>query len=81
MARTSKMNMIMHGDGHVGVYLHDGLLNVGGVYDSSFDIVLINPPLVLMWRRICVSLILMCQRKRERIIYKTFRFGIFRACL
>ena len=38
------MNMIMHGDGHVGVYLHDGLLNVGGVYDSSFDIVLINPP-------------------------------------
>ena len=44
MARTSKMNMIMHGDGHVGVYLHDGLLNVGGVYDSSFDIVLINPP-------------------------------------
>lgn len=44
MARTSKMNMIMHGDGHVGVYLHDGLLNVGGVYDNRFDIVLINPP-------------------------------------
>ncbi len=44
MARTSKMNMIMHGDGHVGVYLHDGLLNVGGVYDNNFDIVLINPP-------------------------------------
>ena len=44
MARTSKMNMIMHGDGHVGVYLHDGLLNVGGVYNNRFDIVLINPP-------------------------------------
>lgn len=44
MARTSKMNMIMHGDGHVGVYLHDGLLNIGGVYDNRFDIVLINPP-------------------------------------
>lgn len=44
MARTSKMNMIMHGDGHVGVYLHDGLLNVGGVFDNRFDIVLINPP-------------------------------------
>lgn len=44
MARTSKMNMIMHGDGHVGVYLHDGLLNVGGVYDERFDVVLINPP-------------------------------------
>ena len=44
MARTSKMNMIMHGDGHVGVYLHDGLINVGGVYDNNFDVVLINPP-------------------------------------
>ena len=44
MARTSKMNMIMHGDGHVGVYLHDGLLNVGGVYDNRFDVILINPP-------------------------------------
>lgn len=44
MARTSKMNMIMHGDGHVGVYLHDGLINVGGVYDDNFDVILINPP-------------------------------------
>ncbi|MCD8295047.1 MAG: N-6 DNA methylase [Clostridia bacterium] len=44
MARTSKMNMIMHGDGHVGVYLHDGLINVGGVYDNRFDVILINPP-------------------------------------
>ena len=44
MARTAKMNMIMHGDGHVGVYQHDGLLNVGGVYDDRFDVILINPP-------------------------------------
>lgn len=44
MVRTSKMNMIMHGDGHVGVYRHDGLTNVGGVYDNRFDVVLINPP-------------------------------------
>ena len=44
MARTSKMNMIMHGDGHVGVYLHDGLINVGGVYNNNFDVILINPP-------------------------------------
>lgn len=44
MARTAKMNMIMHGDGHVGVYLHDGLLNVGHVEDGRFDVVLINPP-------------------------------------
>lgn len=44
MARTSKMNMVMHGDGHLGVYLHDGLLNVGGVYEGRFDAILINPP-------------------------------------
>lgn len=44
MARTSKMNMIMHGDGHVGVYFHDGLINVGGIYNGRFDVVLINPP-------------------------------------
>lgn len=44
MARTAKMNMIMHGDGHVGVYHHDGLFNVGGVFNNRFDVVLINPP-------------------------------------
>ena len=44
MARTAKMNMIMHGDGHVGVYLHDGLLDVAKVKDGCFDVVLINPP-------------------------------------
>ena len=40
MARTAKMNMVMHGDGHVGVYQHDGLLNVGGVFENRFDAVL-----------------------------------------
>lgn len=44
MARTSKMNMIMHGDGHVGVYLNDGLLDVGNVKEGMFDVILINPP-------------------------------------
>lgn len=44
MARTSKMNMIMHGDGHVGVYQHDGLLNVGAIKENMFDVILINPP-------------------------------------
>lgn len=44
MARTAKMNMIMHGDGHVGVYLHDGLLDVKNVTKGRFDVVLINPP-------------------------------------
>jgi type I restriction enzyme M protein len=44
MARTSKMNMIMHGDGHGGVHHHDGFLNVNGIFESRFDIVLMNPP-------------------------------------
>jgi type I restriction enzyme M protein len=44
MARTSKMNMIMHGDGHGGVHHHDGFLNVNGIFENRFDIVLTNPP-------------------------------------
>ena len=44
MARTSKMNMIMHGDGHLGVYCHDGLFDVGGAENGKFDVILINPP-------------------------------------
>lgn len=44
MARTSKMNMIMHGDGHGGVHFHDGFLNVNGIFEERFDIVLTNPP-------------------------------------
>lgn len=44
MARTSKMNMIMHGDGHGGVHHHDGFINVNGVFEGRFDIVLTNPP-------------------------------------
>ncbi|RPH62301.1 MAG: SAM-dependent DNA methyltransferase, partial [Chloroflexi bacterium] len=44
MARTSKMNMIMHGDGHGGVHHHDGFINVNGIFEERFDIVLTNPP-------------------------------------
>ena len=44
MARTSKMNMIMHGDGHGGVHHHDGLLNVNGIFEERFDMILTNPP-------------------------------------
>lgn len=40
MARTAKMNMIMHGDGHGGVHHHDGLLNVNGVFENRFDVIL-----------------------------------------
>jgi len=44
MARTAKMNMIMHGDGHGGVHHHDGLLNINGIFNNRFDIIFTNPP-------------------------------------
>lgn len=44
MARTAKMNMIMHGDGHGGVHHHDGFLNVNGIWEGRFDVILTNPP-------------------------------------
>lgn len=44
MARTSKMNMIMHGDGHGGIHHHEGLLNVNGIFEERFDCILTNPP-------------------------------------
>ena len=43
-ARTAKMNMIMHGDGHGGIHYHDGLLDINGIFDDRFDLVLTNPP-------------------------------------
>lgn len=39
------MNMIMHGDGHGGVHFHDGLLNINGIYQERFDVVISNPPI------------------------------------
>lgn len=44
MSRTAKMNMIMHGDGHGGVHHNDGLLNVNGIFQNRFDVILTNPP-------------------------------------
>jgi len=38
------MNMIMHGDGHGGVHHNDGLLNVNGIFENRFDVILTNPP-------------------------------------
>ncbi len=43
-ARTAKMNMIMHGDGHGGIYHHDGFVDVGGIFSERFDLVLTDPP-------------------------------------
>lgn len=44
MARTSKMNMIMHGDGHGGVFHGNGLIDLGTVVEGHFDVVMTNPP-------------------------------------
>jgi len=38
------MNMIMHGDGHGGVHHHDGFINVNGIFEGRFDIVLTMMP-------------------------------------
>ena len=38
------MNMIMHGDGHGGVHHNDGLLNINGIFEERFDVILTNPP-------------------------------------
>lgn len=43
-ARTAKMNMIMQGDGHSGVHHNDGLLNINGIFENRFDVILTNPP-------------------------------------
>jgi type I restriction enzyme M protein len=43
-ARTAKMNMIMHGDGHGGIHYHDGLIDTNGIFPGRFDVVITNPP-------------------------------------
>ncbi|MFN7026614.1 MAG: N-6 DNA methylase [Pseudorhizobium sp.] len=43
-ARTAKMNMIMHGDGHGGIHHHDGLVDVNGIFPDRFDLIITNPP-------------------------------------
>ena len=43
-ARTSKMNMIMHGDGHGGIHYHDGFVDINGIYPERFNVILTNPP-------------------------------------
>ena len=44
IARICKENMFIHGDGHVGVYHRDGLLDYKEIKENSFDVVLTNPP-------------------------------------
>lgn len=49
MARVSKMNMIMHWDGHGWVHHNDWLLNINGIFENRFDVILANPP---FWARV-----------------------------
>lgn len=44
MARTAKMNMIMNRIGHDGIHHNNGFLNVNGIFDGRFDVILTNPP-------------------------------------
>ena len=52
IARVAKMNMIMHGDGHAGIFNTNGLVLDAGaprqahdeIAESRFDIILSNPP-------------------------------------
>ena len=74
-ARTAKMNMIMHGDGHGGVHHHDGLLNVNGIFENRFDVILTNPP---FGSRISKDLTIVETDKftdKSRIKYYTEMFG------
>lgn len=44
-AQACKMNMIVHGDGHGGIFLHHGLLDVPGfIEEGKFHVCLTNPP-------------------------------------
>ncbi|MFB4212951.1 N-6 DNA methylase [Shouchella sp. JSM 1781072] len=43
--QACKMNMIVHGDGHSGIFLHHGLKNVENeIHEDKFNICLTNPP-------------------------------------
>lgn len=44
LVRVAKMNMVLHGDGHGGIYKNNGLENVKNVEEEAFDLVITNPP-------------------------------------
>ena len=44
-SQACKMNMMVHGDGSSGVFMHDGFANVPGVIEEGrFNLCLTNPP-------------------------------------
>ncbi|MBU3904875.1 MAG: N-6 DNA methylase [Nanoarchaeota archaeon] len=44
LVRVAKMNMVLHGDGHGGIYKYNGLENIEGIKEGKFDLVITNPP-------------------------------------
>lgn len=44
LVRVAKMNMVLHGDGHGGIYKNSGLLNIKEVKENTFDLIVTNPP-------------------------------------
>ena len=44
-SQACKMNMMVHGDGSSGVFMHDGFINVTNkIKEDQFDLCLTNPP-------------------------------------
>lgn len=44
-SQACKMNMMVHGDGSSGVFMHDGMTDIpGAIEEGKFDICLTNPP-------------------------------------
>jgi len=44
LVRVAKMNMVLHGDGHGGIYKNSGLENVKQIKEEAFDLIVTNPP-------------------------------------
>lgn len=45
LARVTKMNMFLHGDGHGGIRTSNGLVDEeGNPYEKKFDLIMTNPP-------------------------------------
>jgi len=75
MARVSKMNMIMHWDGHNWIYHNDWLLNIQWMSEWRFDVILANPPFGS--RVLKDSVVEKWENKNEKILnlYKTWKMS------
>lgn len=72
MARVSKMNMIMHWDGHNWIHHHDWLLNINEISEDKFDIILANPP---FWARVSKESKIEWTNKTILSLYNVWKFS------